>query len=239
MSGKSYNNRMEENKTISTIKLIASKPEVGNIMTFVFETGGLSWIPGQYQKYILPQTGTTKAETEHWFTIASAPSEDVIYLSTRISKSTFKQALKALMPGGMIQRRSLKGDFTWEEEPSKPVVLIAGGIGITPFRSILLERQATNKKINATLLYFNRTNEILFREEFETLAEKHSEFTFLPIVGEDISTHNILKRVPEANGQTFYLAGPEAMVESVGEDLKKQGVNLKQDWFPGYNESNY
>jgi ferredoxin-NADP reductase len=230
---------MEENKTISTIKLISSKTEVGNVMTFVFETGGLSWIPGQYQKYILPQAGTTKVETERWFTIASAPSENVIHISARISPSIFKQTLKALVPGDMIQRRSIKGDFTWEEEPSKPIVLIAGGIGITPFRSILLERQATNKKINATLLYFNRTNKIPFLEEFEALAEKHSEFTFLPIVGEDISTHNILRRVPQATDKTFYLVGPKPMVENVGDDLKKQGINLKQDWFPGYDEKNY
>src|SRR3989338_9174528 len=136
---------MEENKTISTIKLISSRPEAGNVMTFVFETGELSWVAGQYQKYILPQAGTTKTETEHWFTIASAPTEGMIYLSTRISPSAFKQTLKTLTPGETIQRRSLKGNFTWEEESSRPVVLIAGGIGITPFRSILFERQVANK----------------------------------------------------------------------------------------------
>ncbi|MDO8569846.1 MAG: FAD-dependent oxidoreductase [bacterium] len=230
---------MEENETISTIKLITSKPGAGNVMTFVFETGGLSWVAGQYQKYILPQAGITKAETERWFTIASAPSENVMHLSARISPSTFKQALKALVPGETIQRRSLKGDFIWEEESSKPVVLIAGGIGITPFRSILLERQATNKKINATLLYFNRTNEIPFLEEFEAFAEKHSEFTLLPIVGESIGAQNILSRVPQVTDQTFYLAGPKSMIESIGDDLKKQGINLKQDWFSGYDEKNY
>ena len=53
---------MEEDKKISTIKLISSKPEAGNVMTFVFETGGLSWVAGQYQKYILPQAGTSQAE---------------------------------------------------------------------------------------------------------------------------------------------------------------------------------
>jgi len=114
---------MEEEKTISTLKLLDSRPEVGNVMTFVFETGELSWVAGQYQKYILPQAGTTKAETEHWFTIASAPTEGVIYLSTRISPSTFKQTLKALRPGETVQSRSLKGNFTWEEELGKPVVL--------------------------------------------------------------------------------------------------------------------
>lgn len=230
---------MEEDKQISTIKLLDSKHETGNVMTFVFETGGLSWRAGQYQKYILPQAGTTKAETERWCTIASAPSEGVISFSTRISNSTFKQTLKSLLPGDTIQRRSLKGDFIWEEESDKPVVLIAGGIGITPFRSILLERQAMGKKLNATMLYFNRTNEIAFLEEFKPLAEKNPEFTLLPIVGESITVDNIMKRVPETSAKTFYLAGPKAMVESVGDDLKKQGISIKQDWFPGYDENNY
>ena len=230
---------MEENKTISTIKLISSRPEAGNVMTFVFETGELSWVAGQYQKYILPQAGTTKTETEHWFTIASAPTESMIYLSTRISPSAFKQTLKTLTPGETIQRRSLKGNFTWEEESSRPVVLIAGGIGITPFRSILFERQVANKKLNATLLYFNRTDEIPFLEEFKTLAKKHTEFTLVPIVGESINVQNILSHVPQTTDQIFYLSGPEPMVERVGEELKRSGITLKQDWFSGYNENDY
>ena len=230
---------MEVNDEVSTLKLISSKPEAGNVMTFIFETEGLTWIAGQFQRYILPQAGTTEDETERWFTIAAAPSEGVVRISTRISESRFKRALKALQPGDTIRRRSLQGDFTWEEEPSKPVVLIAGGIGITPFRSILLERHTTLKKINATLLYFNRTDEIPFLAELETLAEQQPEFTLIPIIGEAVTVRNILTQVSQASDQTFYLSGPESMVESVGAKLIKQGVNLKQDWFPGYDEKNY
>lgn len=230
---------MEETDKISAIKLITSKPEAGNVMTFIFETGGLSWFAGQFQKYTLPQAGTTKSETVRFFTIASAPSENEIHISTRITESKFKRALKALIPGDTIQRQSIDGNFIWEEESSEPVVLIAGGIGITPFRSILLERHATLKKINATLLYFNRTNEIPFLEEFEALAQKHPEFTLVPIIGKAITADNIFTRVPQASDQAFYLSGPEPMVENVGAELKKQGVDLKQDWFPGYNEKNY
>jgi len=230
---------MEEDKTISTLKLLDSRLEVSNVMTFVFDTGELSWIAGQYQKYILSQAGTTKAETEHWFTIASAPTEGVIYLSARISSSTFKQTLKALTPGETIQRRSLKGDFTWEEESNRPVVLIAGGIGITPFRSILLERQAANKKLNATLLYFNRTDKIPFLEELKALAKKHTEFTLVPIVGESINAQNILSRTPQTTDQIFYFSGPKPVVESVGEELKRSGITLKQDRFSGYDKNDY
>lgn len=230
---------MEENKRISTLQLISSKAEAGNVRTFIFEAGGLKWVAGQYQKYILPQAGETEAENHRWFTIASAPSECVIYISTRISDSAFKQALNALVPGDTIQAHSLEGDFTWEEETIEPVVLIAGGIGVTPFRSILLERHAAGKALNATLLYFNRTDEIPFREEIEALARNHPEFTHMPIVGEQITADTILERAPQVNDKTFYLSGPEPMVESVGNELKGLGVNLKQDWFPGYNEENY
>jgi len=117
--------------------------------------------------------------------------------------------------------------------------LIAGGIGITPFRSILFERQAANKKLNATLLYFNRTDEIPFLEEFKTLAKKHTEFTLVPIVGESINVQNILSHVPQTTDQIFYLSGPEPMVERVGEELKRSGITLKQDWFSGYDENDY
>jgi ferredoxin-NADP reductase len=230
---------MEETNQVPEIRLISAKPEVGNIMTFIFETGGLSWIPGQFQRYTLPQAGTTEEETKRWFTISAAPSEGVIRISTRITESKFKQTLKALKPGDMVQREGIEGDFTWEEEPSNPVVLVAGGIGVTPYRSILLERDARGKKLNATLLYFNRSDEIPFLEEFKVLAEKHPEFTLVTIVGESITAENILTHVPNAEGVTYYLSGPEPMVEAIGTDLIRRGINLKQDWFPGYDEQSY
>ncbi|MEQ9618371.1 MAG: FAD-dependent oxidoreductase [Deltaproteobacteria bacterium] len=230
---------MEENKKISKLQLISSKAEAGNVRTFIFEAGSINWVAGQYQGYILTQAGKTEAENQRWFTIASAPSESMIHISTRVSDSAFKQALDALVPGDMIQAHSLEGDFTWEEETIEPVVLIAGGIGVTPFRSILLERHAAGKPLNATLLYFNRTNEIPFREEIEAFARKHPEFTYVPIVGEQITADTILERSPQVNDKTFYLSGPEPMVESIGNELKGLGLNLKQDWFPGYNEENY
>src|SRR5680860_1207837 len=136
---------MDENSNnTTTLKLISAHDEVGNVRTFVFETGGLEWIAGQNQGYVLPQAGATKSENEHWFTISSAPSEGVVNISTRISESGFKQALNALRPDDEIQTHSLGGDFTWEEV-DEPVVFVAGGIGVTPFRSILVGRKAQGK----------------------------------------------------------------------------------------------
>jgi ferredoxin-NADP reductase len=145
---------MEQNKNMSTLKLISSRDEAGNVRTFIFETSGLTWIAGQSQGYILPQAGETEAENQRWFTIVSAPSEGVIHITTRVSESRFKQTLNAMKPGEEIKAFDLGGDFTWEEESDEPVVMVAGGIGVTPFRSILLERHRAGKPLNATLLYF-------------------------------------------------------------------------------------
>jgi len=230
---------MSDTEKVTNLKLLASHSEAGNVRTFVFETGGLTWTAGQAQGYRLPQAGDTDDENQRWFTIASAPSEHEIHISTRVSESKFKQSLNALQVGDTIQSFGLEGDFTWEEEPSAPVVLVAGGIGITPFRSILLARSTAGKKLNATLLYFNRTDEVPFRSELKALEDKHPEFTMLVVIGEPISADAILEHAPQAHSQVVYLSGPEPMVENVGSDLKERGVQVKQDWFPGYDDKSY
>jgi ferredoxin-NADP reductase len=222
----------------TTLELLRSRPEAGNVRTFVFTTGGISWIAGQAQAYVLPQAGPSKDDHERWFTIASAPSEGTINISTRVSQSRFKQALNALEPGDHIDAHSLEGDFTWDE-PNGPVVFVAGGIGITPFRSILVERQAKGRTLDATLVYFNRTNDVPFRAELEAMAAGHSSFKLHVVVGDPIDADRILKHAPGSARQTTYLSGPEPMVESVGAALKARGVAVKQDWFPGYDEKTY
>jgi len=221
------------------LRLLSARNETGNVRTFVFETGGLKWIPGQSQGYVLPTAGATEEENERWFTITSAPTEGEIHISTRISASRFKQTLNAMMPGDEIQAHGLDGDFTWQEEPSEPVVLVAGGIGVTPFRSILLQRHADGKRLNATLLYFNRNDDVPFQTELKKLEDQHPEFDMRVVVGQLISADTILSLAPQAGRETVYLSGPEPMVESVGTALRERGAQVKQDWFPGYDEKNY
>lgn len=222
---------------MATLKFLSSYDEVGNVRTFVFETAGLTWVPGQYQTYILDRVEGGEDDKKRFFTIASAPSEGEIHISTRVTDSKFKQALNSLQPGDTIETRDLEGDFTWEDD--EPVVLVAGGIGVTPYRSMLLERHATGKPLNGTLVHFNREEAIPFKDEFEKLAAEHPELKLHYIVGQPITADAILEAAPQAASQTTYLSGPEPMVDAVGGELQKRGVNLKQDWFPGYDEQNY
>jgi ferredoxin-NADP reductase len=222
---------------MAALRLIKSYDEVSNIRTFVFETDGNTWQAGQYQTYEFPQIEGDKKVKKRYFTIASAPSENEIHISTRVTDSFFKQTLNAMQPGDEIEAHGIEGDFTWEND--EPVVLVAGGIGVTPYRSMLIERANTSKPLSAHLLYFGRDDNFAFKNEFERLAAAHPELTIDYIVGEQISAENILKYAPEARELPTYISGPEPMVDSVGEALQGQGVTIKQDWFPGYTEETF
>lgn len=219
-------------------KLISSNDEAGNVRTFVFEANGLKWIAGQNQGWILPHNGDVNDNNEHWFTISSAPSEGVMSVSTRVSDSKYKQQLNSLKAGDEIEVYETGGDFTWEES-GDPIVMVAGGIGVTPFRSILVERQKTGKPLNAKLLYFNRTDEVAFRELLEEMANDHPEFKLQIIVGEHITAERIIELAPESKDRVVYVSGAKQMVLTISEELEKKGLKTKQDHFPGYDESNY
>lgn len=222
-----------------TLTFVRSYDEAGTVRTFVFEQADLEWLPGQYQFYTLPQAGETEEEHSRFFTIASAPSEHEIHISTRVTDSTFKQALNQLQPGDTIMRKDLEGDFTWDDESDTPVVLVAAGIGSTPYRSMLLERHATGKPLAATVLYYTRDDQIPFKAEFDALVEQHDELTIHYIVGQPVTTESILQYAPQATNQVTYISGPEPMVDAIGDELKARGVDLKQDWFPGYDQTTF
>ena len=230
---------MDQEKSSLNLPFISSHEEVENVRTFIFERKNVEWVAGQSQAYVLPQSGESEGENQRWFTIASAPIEGKINISTRISASPFKQALNALRPGDEISTHSLGGKFVWEEDNDAPVTLIAAGIGITPFRSILLQRSAVGKRLNANLLYFNRTSGISFKKELEELALKHSEFHMKLIIGEPVTAEKIFAEAPSIRDQTAFVSGPAPVVSKIGTALKESGVTVKQDRFPGYDESNF
>jgi glycine betaine catabolism B len=176
---------------------------------------------------------------ERYFSIASAPGEKQVMLTTRFAPkgSSFKKALKELKPGNAIEVREKGGDFVLDHR-RKIFVFVAGGIGITPFRAILLDMDRNRKPLNVQLLYANRDNDFPYRKELEALKKRHPEFRINYVVSpERIDEKTIPKLVPDMNNPVFYASGPEPMIESLEKTLKKLGVpkkRIKNDFFPGY-----
>ncbi len=117
-------------------------------------------------------------------------------------------------------------------------VFIAGGIGITPFRAILLDLDHNKKPLNLQLLYANRDNDFSYRKELEALKGRHPKFRIDYVVSPNrIDEKSIPQLVPNIQKPMLYVSGPEPMVESMDETLKKIGVpeeRIKNDFFPGY-----
>lgn len=221
---------------MTKLSFVKSYDEVDNIKTFVFSSDGTSWLPGQFQEYVLSQAGQADA-AKRWFTIASAPSEGEIHISTRLTGSAFKRALDDLQPGDQIEAHGAEGDFLWQDDTE--IVMVAAGIGVTPFRSMLVERHNRHLPLNTTLLYYSRDDQFAFEEELDTLLAEHPEFKIEYISGKPITADSILEHAPQAEELVTYVSGPEPMVDAVGDELMAKGVELKQDWFPGYSSETY
>ena len=216
------------------------KQEAGDAYSFIFrpETP-LAWQAGQFMHYNLVHPNPDSRQTERYFTIASAPYEKNIMITTRLveAASSFKKALKAMPAGGSIDADGPSGEFTFADDAGE-AVFIAGGIGITPFRSILLDRDHRGLSVNATLMYANSTDSFVFREELEALAKRQPGLKISYFAGGNrIDEAAIRRTVADIARPVFFVSGPEPMVQALEAVLKGMSVpetNLKRDYFPGY-----
>lgn len=221
--------------------LTEKKQETPDVISFIFKpTEPLKWIAGQYLHHVLHHEPTDDRGSDRWFTNAAAPFEENVRITTRIAtgkSSSFKKTLSSLNEGDDIEISNVEGDFI-VEDLDKKYVFIAGGIGITPYRSILSQLAHEQKQITATLLYANRDQNIVYKEELEKIASKMPNFKIHYIFSpEHIDVNKIKELVPDFQDHFFYVSGPEPMVDSLGDLIKKMGVpedHLRQDWFPNY-----
>lgn len=230
-------------REVSGLRLLQKTNLLGNVWSFSFmPTVPLTWKAGQFIRVELPHTAPDSEGTKRWFTISSAPYEGTVTITTRITPSTFKQALASLaiderIP--LLERPA--GEFIWQNS-KRPVVFIAGGIGITPYHSILKQRNQEGLPLSVTLLYANRTDDVLYKSEFDALAGADPSFQPLYVSGEPLTTEKAIDMIPVLLESFVYLSGPEQMVEGIARGLLAAGLSkdqLMQDFFPRYTDENY
>lgn len=223
------------------MKLIKKEPVAGDVVSFVFDPEqSVATKAGQYFHYILPHDSADDRGVERWFTNSAAPSEGSVRISTRLageSGSSFKRALDGLEIGQEVEADGPEGSFTVEDF-SRNYVFVAGGIGITPIRSILAEAKYNDSPLKATLLYGNRNENIPFKDELDAIAAANPDVVINYLVDPERIDAALVKRyVDAADDPLVYVSGPEPMVKSLGEELKNLGVaeeSIKLDDFPGY-----
>jgi len=203
----------------------------------------LAYSAGQYMEWTMHTAPKHDDRgNRRTFTIASSPTEDTIQLGVKFYKpsSVFKQMLRDLRPGAYIYAGQVGGNFTLPRDANKKLVLIAGGIGITPFRSMLKYLVDSEQKRDVTLFYLvTDKSEIVYKDVIDQ-AKKHG-LKFVPIVATDATTkfnRAVIKHeVPDYTERIFYLSGPQGMVDSYKDTLTGMGVartHIETDYFSGY-----
>lgn len=222
------------------LKFVRKEKVVGDIISFIFEPEEpITWEPGQYMHYLLPHDNEDDRGHERWFTNSAAPFEGHIVISTRINEqgSSFKRALNALQAGDEIEADGPEGDFVLEDL-DRNYIFVAGGIGITPFRSILYDAYNKGLKLKVTLLFATRNQDIPFKDELEQFAANNPNIKIEYIIDPQSIDKELLKdHISAVNDPIVYVSGPKPMVKDFAQQLAEIGLskeNIKTDDFPGY-----
>lgn len=220
------------------ISFIESYREVGDIFTFIFQKEkDVKWKSGQHGIFTITHEKINKATRA--FSIASTSDEGHVKISMRISEnpSEFKKAFMDLKPGMKMSMRGPIGSFYIHD--NRPTLLIAGGIGITPYRAILKDLMQHTDKIPSfiKLLYIDSSEEYIYKDEFDSISND-SEIIIKYLTKREDLTKEIVKFSSEyGNEGNYFMVGSKKMIQSTSKLLKEQKIkrsNIEKDTFIGY-----
>lgn len=236
-----------------TTKLNGREQVAEGTMAFYFDKpNGFEFQAGQALDIALLNPPETDSEGNiRTFSIASPPFEDRLMVATRMRDSAFKRALKSMPLGTTVKIDGPSGSLTLHKNSSKPAVFLAGGIGITPFVSIL--RQAAKDKLphRLHLFYSNRRPEDApFLDVLTELQRANPNFRFVPTMTEMqksqqkwtgetgfIDGRILTKNLASLQGPIYYIAGPPAMVAAMRQMLTTAVADeddIRTEEFSGY-----
>ncbi|MGH8679081.1 MAG: FAD-dependent oxidoreductase, partial [Burkholderiales bacterium] len=189
--------------------------------------------------------------TRHTFSIVSAPFQGELVVATRMRDSAFKRAFKSMSIGSPAKLEGPFGSLTLHKDRARPAVFIAGGIGITPFMSMLRQAAKDRSPQPLYLVYSNRRPEdAAFFAELQDLERENRNFRMLaPMTDMSKSARkwdgetglvnaDLLKRfVGGLAAPVYYVVGPPAMVKAMQETLSQAGVDgedIRIEEFYGY-----
>jgi ferredoxin-NADP reductase len=232
---------------------IKEKQEVAKgtlLVTFDLLGEEMSFTPGQYFHVTLPDLGDNDDRgLRRHITVVTSPNErGVLGFATRMRDSAFKRTLRELPVGSEVDVEPPKGKFSLPDDQSRPLVFIAGGVGITVFRSMLRFIREEQLLYRITLIYSNRDEEsTAFLDELRELERALPDFRLVLTMTQDSGWKGETRKVDaefvsdylegDLNEYTYLVAGPPAMAEGVQATLQKAGVrdeNVIAERYSGY-----
>jgi ferredoxin-NADP reductase len=234
-------------------KLKDRKEVAEDAMAFRFEKpSGWRFKAGEYLDLTLLDPSETDAEGDvRSFSIASAPHEETLMVATRMRDTAFKRVLKTMPMGTVVKIEGPSGDLILQNDVTRTAVFLAGGIGITPFRSIV-HWAAKEKLPNRIVLFYSnrRPEDAPFLAELQSLEKDNPKYKLIagmtemeksrrPWNGETglINQEMLGRHLKDAASPIYYIAGPPAMVKGLHEMLSKTGINdddIRAEEFAGY-----
>lgn len=207
------------------VKLLEKKDVAQDTMAFIFEKpADYTFKPGQHTFWTLSKGLSRK------LSFASTPSEKHLMVASRMLNTPFKKALHALKLGEKIEIAQPIGDFIINTTDQSPAIFLIGGIGITPFLSIIGDLQSIGLTRKIYLFYSNRTpKHAAFLKELTAIKNPNFKLvTMMTEIEKIYITHDLIARhVDNSVDHLFYLAGPPPMVASLYKMLSEHQVNPK------------
>ena len=213
---------------------------------------GFEFKPGQFANFTLDSAITTDAGgSTRSLSIASAPHEKDLMVAMRMRDTGFKRVASALPIGAPFLLEGPYGNLILHRDVARPAVFLAGGIGITPFRSMIRHAAEVGSAHGIFLFYsIRRLEEAAFLEELREIQELNLHFKFIPTIthhdgiphdwrGElgHITEPMLTKWLPDFQVPIFYIAGPPGMVAGMRQILGEAGVSdddIRAEEFAGY-----
>jgi ferredoxin-NADP reductase len=235
------------------VHLKERRPETADVISFIFDLGGqpFQYRPGQYVSYQLDALAfpDPRGPGRH-FTISSSPTEKgIVMFTTRMRGSGFKETLRNAPLGYELSIGVPAGRFVMPEEgETRHHVFMAGGIGVTPYRSILRHAADTKNPLHALILCFNHSSaDIIFRQELEEIVRQMPTLSVVHVLSEPepgwsgekgkLDEALLRKYVPDPFRPLYWISGPPLMVQAYKDLLKNIGVadpSVRVDSFSGY-----
>ena len=234
-------------------KLTNRKEVAERTMTFCFDKpDSFTFTPGQFLDITLLNPRDTDSEgNARGFSIASAPYEDFIMVATRLRDTAFKRTLRTAPLGTEVKIEGPFGNLRLHNDKSRAAVVLTGGIGITPFRSILLHAAKEKSPHRIFLFYANRRPEdAAFLDELQRLELQNPHYKLIACMSEiEKSSHSwpgergvinpqmLAKYLKGVASPVYYVTGPPPMVKAMHTMLADTGVdvdNIRIEEFAGY-----